>query len=113
MKQLLKLKNKNPHPSCVIYEGMRVCNETLLVRPGRLLELDGTNMKIPEKTRISTSKHIRSHTDHLFSWNTLLSVPANSHGRKMMGVLIIALNSPTLNGQVDSQIILFRNGVSW
>lgn len=109
MKQLLKLKNKNPHPSCVIYEGMRVCNETLLVR----LELDGTNMKIPEKTRINTSKHIRSHTGHLFSWNTLLSVSANSHGRKMMGVLIIALNSPTLNGQVDSQIILFRNGASW
>ena len=83
VKQLLKLKNKNPHPSCVIYEGMRVCNETLLVRPRRILKLDGTNMKILEKTRINTSKHLRSHTGHLFSWNTLLSVPTNDHVRKM------------------------------
>ena len=83
VKQLLKLKNKNPHPSCVIYEGMRVCNETLLVRPRRMLKLDGTNMKILEKTRINTSKHLRSHTGHLFSWNTLLSVPTNDHVRKM------------------------------
>ena len=83
VKQLLKLKNRNPHPSCVIYEGMRVCNETLLVRPRRMLKLDGTNMKILEKTRINTSKHLRSHTGHLFSWNTLLSVPTNDHVRKM------------------------------
>ena len=83
VKQLLKLKNKNPHPSCVIYEGMRVCNETLLVRPRRMLKLDGTNMKILEKTRINTSKHLRSHTGHLFSWNTLLSVPTDDHVRKM------------------------------
>ena len=83
VKQLLKLKNKHPHPSCVIYEGMRVCNETLLVRPRRMLKLDGTNMKILEKTRINTSKHLRSHTGHLFSWNTLLSVPTNDHVRKM------------------------------
>ena len=83
VKQLLKLKNKNPHPSCVIYEGMRVCNETLLVTPRRMLKLDGTNMKILEKTRINTSKHLRSHTGHLFSWNTLLSVPTNDHVRKM------------------------------
>ena len=83
VKQLLKLKNKNPHPSCVIYEGVRVCNETLLVRPRRMLKLDGTNMKILEKTRINTSKHLRSHTGHLFSWNTLLSVPTNDHVRKM------------------------------
>ena len=83
VKQLLKLKNKNPHPSCVIYEGMRVCNETLLVRPRRMLKLDGTNMKILEKTRINTSKHLRSHTGHIFSWNTLLSVPTNDHVRKM------------------------------
>ena len=83
VKQLLKLKNKNPHPSCVIYDGMRVCNETLLVRPRRMLKLDGTNMKILEKTRINTSKHLRSHTGHLFSWNTLLSVPTNDHVRKM------------------------------
>ena len=39
VKQLFKLKSKNPHPSCVIYEGVCVCEQTYIGETRRNVEL--------------------------------------------------------------------------
>ena len=38
-KQLLKLKSKNPHPSCVIYESVCSCQEPYICQTIRKVEL--------------------------------------------------------------------------
>ena len=49
VKQLFKLKSKNPHPSCVIYEGVCVCEQTYIGETRRNVNCDGKNMRIPPK----------------------------------------------------------------
>ena len=49
VKQLFKLKGRNPHPSCVIYEGACSCQESYIGETVRNIELDGKNMKIQRK----------------------------------------------------------------
>ena len=38
VKQLFKLKSMNPHPSCVVYEGVCVCEQIYISKKRRTLE---------------------------------------------------------------------------
>ena len=39
VKQLFKLKSRNPHPSCVIYEGVCSCQESYISETARNVEI--------------------------------------------------------------------------
>ena len=47
VKQLFKLKSRNPFPSCVIYQGVCVCEQTYI---------NETRLELPREERENTSK---------------------------------------------------------
>ena len=45
MRNLFRLKSKNPHPACVIYEGICTCKESYVGETKRNVEIDGKNIQ--------------------------------------------------------------------
>lgn len=78
MRQLLKLKNKNPHTSCVIYQGSCVYNEMYIGTRNTRVRWD--EHEDPQKES-ETVKHLRNHPGRSFSWKTLF-VSAVNRARK-------------------------------
>ena len=82
VKQLFKIKIKNPHPSCVIYEGTSVCTETYLgeTRRNAIIRWDGNE---DPKKETEQGKHFINHPYHLFFRKFLLPAASNNHVRKI------------------------------
>ena len=57
VKQLFKLKGRNPHPSCVIYEGVCSCQESYIGETVRNIEIRWQKYEDTEKD-----------STHLFTW---------------------------------------------
>ena len=107
VKQFFNLKDKNPHPSCVIYEGVSYVGETRR----------NTEVRWSEHTDIKKdselAKHLKQNTNHCFTWKILMSASIKVRPRKNLEASIIALMRPTLNEQIESKKLkLFRNGVT-
>ena len=58
------------------------------------------------------AKHLREYPTHSFEWKIILNAPNNKRTRKNIEASVIALKKPSLNDQLDSQRLLFRNGVT-
>ena len=59
------------------------------------------------------SKRIKDNFDHVFSWSVLANAPKNMFQRKVVKTYYNVLEKPTLNVQLERNIInLFRNGVT-
>ena len=57
------------------------------------------------------SIHINSHQDHIFTCLTICDAPTNKFKQKTIEAYFIAIIEPTLNDQLDSDLLhLFRNG---
>ena len=61
VKQLFKLKNKNPHPLCVIYEGTCACNETYISDTKTYARIKWDEHEDPRKES-EPAKRLRSHS---------------------------------------------------
>ena len=105
MKQLFKIRIKNPHPSCVIYESTCVSTETYIgeTRRNAIIRRDGHEDPKKESER---GKNFMKDPNHLFSWKILLPAAANNHVTKFTEASMIALNRPILNEQVESHSLL-------
>ena len=111
-KQLFKLKSKKPHPSCVIYEGVCVCEQTYLGQTRRNVEL---RWEEPENTSKDSepAKHLKENFSYTFSWKILFVAPENKRIPKILEASEIALKRPHLNEQIESEkLLLFCNGVT-
>ena len=109
MKQLFKLKSRNPHPACIIYERVCVCEQTYIGKAGRSVELRWEKHKKISKDS-EPAKHLKGHK---FSWKILFTAPENKQICKILEASEIALQRPSLNEQIESKkLLLFRNGVT-
>ena len=112
VKQLFRLKDKNPHPACKIYEGVCSCGENYIGETKRNVQ---TRWNEHEDLRKDSepAKHLGCFPEHKFNWKIIMNAPTNTRARKNLEAALIALKRPSLNDQMDSnQLILFRHGVT-
>ena len=111
-KKVKELKCKNPHPSCVIYEGVWVCEQTYIGETRRNVELRWEEHEDISKDS-EPAKHLKENLNHKFSLKILLAAPESKRFRKILETSEIALKRLSLNEQIGSKkLLLFRNGVT-
>ena len=81
MRNLFRLKSKNPYPAGVIYEGICSCEENHDRETKRIIEIrwyehSGIN-KVSEPSR-----HLNRNPTHVFRWRVLMAAPINDRMRK-------------------------------
>ena len=112
IKSLFKIKDNVKHLSCVIYQGICSCGnnyigETIRNAVTRIDEHEQPNGKS------EPSKHIKNNTGHKSDWMILSRAPAHRLKRKILEAYFIKQLNPSLNDQLDSEILtLFRLGVT-
>ena len=112
MRQLFKLKDKNPHPSCKIYEGICTCSKIYIGETKRNVETRWNEHNNPNKNS-EPAKHIRHNPDHHFTRKVILNAPLNKQLRKYLEASVIARKRPEINDQIESyKLVLFRNGIT-
>ena len=112
VKSLFPLKDKNIHPSCVVYKGTCSCGETYIGETKRNASVRWEEHNNPTKNS-EPAKHLKSNIDHVFNWVILCMASKNCKVRRNLEASYIALLRPTLNEQKDFEILtLFRNGVT-
>ena len=66
-----------------------------------------------KKFKSNPLKQINSHLYHSFTWSIICNAPTNKFKWKIIEAYFIAINKPTLNDQLDSDLLhLFRNGIT-
>ena len=112
VKQLFKLRSRNPHLSCAIYEGVCSWQEPYIGETVKNVEIRWQKHEHTQKDS-EPAKHLKNNPTHSFTWKVFLSVSSIRHIRQNMKASIIALKRPALNERVVSKkLLLFRNGVT-
>ena len=112
VKQLFKLKDRNPHPSCVIYEGVCSCGTSYIGETKRNVEVRWSEHNDIRKDS-EPAKHLKDNINHFFTWNILMPASIKTRLRKNLEASIIAFKRPHLNEQLEfKKLMLFRNGVT-
>ena len=107
------LKEKNPYPSCKIYEGVWSCKENYIGESKRNVVTRWSEHENLNKDSEPT-KNLFQQPDHVSQWKGLKSAPMNNHNRKNLEAFFIAVKDPTLNEHKDSKTVRsFRNSVTW
>ena len=112
MRNLFRLKSKNPHPACTIYEGVRTCKGIYIGEIKRNVEIRWEeHSDINKISELST--HLKSNPTHTFTRKVLMTAPINDRVRENREASFIALSRPSLNQHIDSKKLLpFQNGVT-
>ena len=106
------MKDPNPHPSCVIYEGVCDCGDIYIGETVRNAEVRWKEHQDVRKDS-EPAKHLRDNPNHFFTWKVLCQAPYRNKKRKNLEATFIAIRKPILNNQIESKtLILFRNGVT-
>ena len=59
------------------------------------------------------TKHLRDNTDHSFTWKVICNAHNRKLARKILEAYFIATMKPSLNDQIDSDLLhLFKNGIT-
>ena len=90
VKQLFKLKSRNPHPSCVIYEGVCSCQESYIGETVRNVEIRWQEHEDTQKDS-EPAKHLKNSSTPSFTWKVLLPALSIRRIRQNMEASIIAL----------------------
>ena len=112
MKQLFKLKSRNPHRACVIYEAVCVFKQKYIGETRRNVELGWEEHENISKD-CEPSKRLKDNLSHKFSWKILFTVPKIKRIRKILEASAIALKILSLNKQTGSKkAMLYCSGVT-
>ena len=95
MRNLFFLKSKNPHPGCVIYEGIFTCKENYIGETKRNVEIRWEESSDINKTS-EPSRHLKSDPSHAFTWNVLMTAPKSYRVMENLEASFIALSQPSL-----------------
>ena len=107
---MLKVKSKNPNPSCVIYRGKCLCGEEYIGETERDVEKRWSEHNNPTE-KFELARHLPNNTGLLFARKILMSAPKGKRTCKNLEAFFIAVQNPKLNEQVNSNVLhLFRNG---
>ena len=111
---MFKLKRKNPHPSCVIYQGVCSCLESYIGGTVRNVEIRWQEHEDTQEQDSEPAKHLKNNSTHSFTRKVLLPASSNRCIRQNMEALIIALKRPSLNKRAESKkLSVFWNGTTW
>ena len=112
MRNLFRLKSKNPCPACVIYKGICTFKENYIGEAKRNVEIRWEEHS--EVNKISEpSRHLKSNPTHALTWKFLMAAPINDRVKKNLEASFIALSRPSLNEQIESKkLLLFQSGVT-
>ena len=113
IESVFKLKDKNTHPSHVIYKGECTCGQTYIGETARNLEVR-VNEDSDVNKQSEPAKHIRKHPNNKFTWKVLTTTHSWLK-RRIKEALYIARFRPELNKQVQSlDLTLFpmRTGIT-
>ena len=81
MRNLFRLNFKNPHPPCVMYEGICACEESYTGETKLNVEIRwGEHSEINKVSE--PSRHLKRNPTHVFSWKVLMAAPLNDCVRK-------------------------------
>ena len=111
-KTLFKLKDKGVHPACKIYRGVCNCRKTYIGETIRNVETTWNEHNMPSE-KSNPSKHLISNITHYFSWSVICNTPIKKLTCKILEAYFIALLKPTLNDQIESDLLhLFKNEIT-
>ena len=105
MKQLFKLKSRNPHPVCVIYEGVCVCEQTYIGETRHNIELRWEEHENTSKDS-EPAKYLKENLSHKFSRKILFAAPEDKRICMILEASEITLKRPSLNEQNESKKLL-------
>jgi len=109
MESIFKLKDKNTHPSHVIYKSKCTCGQTYTGETASNLEVR-VNEHSDVNKQSESAKHIRKHPYHKFSWEVLTTAHSWLK-RRIKEAFYIARFCPELNKLVQSlDLTLFPMG---
>ena len=112
VRTLFRLKDNNPHPSCVIYKGTCSCGVDYIGETKRNSEVRWDEHN-DVNGKSESAKQLRNNQSHKFDWKILSRAPQRYKDRINLESYFIALQKPSLNNQIDSKaLILFRNGIT-
>ena len=112
IKSLFKIKDNFKHLSCVVYHGIcssenNYIGETIKNVVTRIDEHEQPNGKS------ECSKHLKNNPGHQFNWIILSRAPSHRLKRNIPEAYFINQLNPSLNDQLDSEILtLFRHGIT-
>ena len=112
IRTLFQLKDKSLHPACKIYEGICICGEKYIGETKRNVEIRWMEHNTPS-VKSNPVKHLSDNIDHSFTWKAICNAPNRKTVRKILEAYFIATMKPSLNDQIDSDLLeLFRNGIT-
>ena len=100
IESVFKLKDKNTHPSHIIYKGQCTCGQTYIGETARNLEVRVKEHSDANK-QWEPAKHIRKHSNHKFTWEVLTTAHSWLK-RRIKEAFYIARFRPELNKRVQS-----------
>ena len=99
------------HYSCVIYEGNCLCGENYVSESLKNIVLRWAEHEVANK-QPGQAEHFKYFTDHQFEWNVVTRAPEYMRKRNILGAFLIKSISLSLNEQLDTELVLFRNVVT-
>ena len=88
VKTLFTLKDKNPHPSCKIYEGSCDCGENYIGETNRNVEVRWAEHQNP-KHNSEPAKHLKRNPNHTFDWKILCRASKFTRDRKNLEAYLL------------------------
>ena len=100
------------HLSCAIYQGTCSCGNNYISEPIRKAVTRIDEHEQPNG-KSEPSKHLKNNPGHKFDWVILSRAPSYRLKRKILEAYFINQLNPSLNDQLDSEILtLFRHSVT-
>ena len=107
---LFPLKDKVDHYSCVIYRGDCSCDQNCIGETDRNAKIRW-NEHEDKNSKSEPAKHLKENPTHKFRWTSISSAPENFRNRRVLVAYFIKTICPTLNEQLDNDVLtFFRNG---
>ena len=108
---MFHLKDKDDSKSCVISKWDCSCGSHYDCENKCNAEIRWNEHNNPSKS--SPLKHLRSNTNHCFTWTVISNSPKNGKTRKNLEAPYVTFWKPDLNKQKDFEgLLLFRNSVT-
>ena len=112
MHSLFPLKDKVSHYSCVIYQGDCSCDQNYIGETVCNAEIRW-NEHEDKNSKCESAKHLKKNPTHKFRMTIISKAPENFCKRRALEAYFIKTICPTLNEQLDNDILtLFRNGMT-
>ena len=105
VKHLLRLKSRNPHPSCMIYEGVWSYHKSYIGETVRNVEIRWQEHEDTQKYS-EPAKILKNNPTHSFTWKVLLPASLIKSMRQNMKTSIVALKRPSLNPFMTEAVII-------